>query len=371
MSSLKKASVIIRTHNEIRLVKKLMIALKKQNYPNYEIIVVDSESNDGTVETVKELGAKVVHIKDEDFTFGYSLNVGCEAADGEILLFISGHCIPENENWIKELVKPYQDENVGMVYGMQRGDDTTKFSESRIFKKYFLKDDNSIHERSMFCNNANNSLRKDLWDEIYFDESFSGLEDLDMSIRINNIGYVTEYSPSAKIIHIHDENWKQVENRFKREAIAMKQMFPERNMNRYEMINLILRRTAEDIYFNLKNGKMQFKEIFLYRLHQYRGMYEGLKKVENSFIPPTRVYKEWNKREIIPIKIRQNKFKQISYISTLIAIIIFGILISLNFGILPLIISTSLIWLASWITLVPSPKETIDLEDLKRENLKD
>jgi hypothetical protein len=79
----------------------------------------------------------MTHIKKEDFTFGRSLNIGCEFANGEFLVFISGHCIPVKNDWIQQLVKPLSEGVAIYTYGRQIGRDTTKFSESQVFNKFY------------------------------------------------------------------------------------------------------------------------------------------------------------------------------------------------------------------------------------------
>ena len=77
-----------------------------------------------------------MEIKKEDFSFGKSLNVGCNFSNGDYLVFVSGHCIPVDNHWLENLVSPLED-NCGYTYGKQIGRGTTKFSENQLFKKYF------------------------------------------------------------------------------------------------------------------------------------------------------------------------------------------------------------------------------------------
>ncbi len=67
-------SIIIRTYNESEYIEKLLIALKSQTLKDIEIILVDSESTDKTVEIAQKYCDRIINIKKSDFTFGYSLN---------------------------------------------------------------------------------------------------------------------------------------------------------------------------------------------------------------------------------------------------------------------------------------------------------
>ena len=83
-------SIIIRAYNEERLIGKLLESIKKQNFNSdqIEIIVVDSGSEDSTLQIISNYQVKLIKIKKEDFSFGYSLNKGFEIAKGkEIILY--------------------------------------------------------------------------------------------------------------------------------------------------------------------------------------------------------------------------------------------------------------------------------------------
>ena len=117
-----ETSIIIRTLNEVKHLGNLLEAIKKQAYRHSEVIVVDSGSSDGTLDVAREHGVTLIEIPSRDFTFGYALNVGCEAARGKYLVFISAHVLPRDERWLSEMVAPFKDPKVAMVYGRQMGD---------------------------------------------------------------------------------------------------------------------------------------------------------------------------------------------------------------------------------------------------------
>nr|QQZ51592.1 glycosyltransferase [Phenylobacterium glaciei] len=132
-------SVVIRTLNEAKHLPALLEGIRGQVYEGGEIetVIVDSGSTDGTLEIARSFGVNLVHIAKEDFSFGRSLNVGCQAAAGEALVFVSGHCVPASDRWIADLVKPLGQEGVVYTYGGQWGDESSRFSERQIFAKYF------------------------------------------------------------------------------------------------------------------------------------------------------------------------------------------------------------------------------------------
>ena len=121
------ASVIIRTFNEQKYLDQLLglVFSQKCETVELEVVIVDSGSTDSTLDIAAKYPCKITHIDKADFTFGRSLNVGCEFSKGDFLIFVSGHCLPVDQNWIDELVKPLIEGVADYSYGRQEGRDTT------------------------------------------------------------------------------------------------------------------------------------------------------------------------------------------------------------------------------------------------------
>ena len=75
-----------------------------------EIILVDSGSNDKTLSIANKHKIIITHIEKKSFTFGRSLNIGCDIATGDILVFISGH----PGMWVTHPVDGRQRHRVGL-----------------------------------------------------------------------------------------------------------------------------------------------------------------------------------------------------------------------------------------------------------------
>ena len=129
-------SIVIRAFNEERYIGRLLDLIAGQTIRDPEIIVVDSGSFDRTREVVAGR-VRLVRIEPADFTFGYSLNVGIRAATAPLAAIVSAHTEPTDEHWLESLVRPFDDEDVAMVYGRQIGDARSKFSERLDFVRTF------------------------------------------------------------------------------------------------------------------------------------------------------------------------------------------------------------------------------------------
>lgn len=276
-----KCSIVIRSFNEARHIGVLMQGIKEQNMcGELEVIVVDSGSTDNTISIARQFGASIVHIEPYEFSFGRALNRGCGVATGKYILFASAHVYPLYTNWIEKLLTPFDDERVALTYGKQVGNNLTKYSELQIFKKWFP-DKSNYRQTIPFCNNANSALRRELWIQQPFDESLTGLEDLDWASKIQQMGYYIAYEAMATIVHVHDETPSKIRSRYMREAIALKKIMPKQHFSFRDFLILTSANILNDSIHAIRE-KVFFKNAFsiiIFRLMQFWGSYMGFRQV--------------------------------------------------------------------------------------------
>jgi rhamnosyltransferase len=273
-----KVSIVIRTYNEQRHLGELLKGIEAQTRDGFDIetVIVDSGSTDDTLKIAATYPTRVVPIKKEEFSFGRSLNIGCDAATGDVLVFVSGHCIPTGPRWIADLVAPLGKDKVAYTYGGQVGDDTSHFSEKQIFGKYFPST-SKVPQEGFYINNANAAMLKSVWQAHQFDEELTGLEDMHLAKRLVAQGYKIGYVASGAVYHLHSESWAQVRRRFEREAIALQHIMPEVHLARTDVFRYFLSAVFLDLGAALQQRCMRdnFKNILLYRFMQFTGSYKG------------------------------------------------------------------------------------------------
>jgi glycosyltransferase involved in cell wall biosynthesis len=294
-----RISIVIRTLNEARYLRELLAGIRAQQCDGFDVetVVIDSGSTDGTLGIARDNGCVLTHIRREDFSFGRSLNMGCEAATGEVFVFVSGHCVPVDEQWLRSLCAPVADGSVGYSYGRQIGGPASRFSECRTFEKYYP-GSSCVPQKGFFCNNANSALSREVWSAYRFDEELTGLEDMDLAKRLcangGKVGYVAE----ARVYHHHHESWAQVRRRFEREAIALQRIMPQIHVSPLDLMRYL----ASSIVYDLRHARRERRavallaEIARYRFAQYVGSYKGnhehrkLSRAEKDiyFYPATR-----------------------------------------------------------------------------------
>ncbi len=271
-------SIVIRTYNEQKHLTELLEVINQQQYQyiQHEVIIVDSGSSDQTLAIAEKYACRITHINKEEFTFGRSLNLGCEFAQGEILVFISGHCIPSSSSWLENLVQPLIDQQAVYSYGCQQGNSDTKFSEHQVFSKYFPSE-SKIPQNDFFCNNANSALLKEQWAQTPYCEMLTGLEDMHLAKKLVEQGHKIAYVADAVVFHIHEESWITIKTRYEREAIALQKIMPEVHINLFDFIIFYSSAVVHDVIEAKRQGVLlnNIKEILLFRLMQYWGSYKG------------------------------------------------------------------------------------------------
>lgn len=105
------ASVVIVTYNHKKYLEHCINSVLKQDYP-YEVIVVDNCSHDASARLVKEKYPNVKLIESpENKGYGAGNNLGVRQAIGEYIIILNPDTIAEN-GWLRELVKPLENENI-------------------------------------------------------------------------------------------------------------------------------------------------------------------------------------------------------------------------------------------------------------------
>ena len=108
-------SVVLTAHNDAAWLKENLVYLLEQDYPDFEVVVVDYMSHDDTKYVLKLLKdyyphLKIVPFKEDVNLFQgkkYPLSIGIKSAKNDILLLADPDCTPKNMQWLRGMVKGY------------------------------------------------------------------------------------------------------------------------------------------------------------------------------------------------------------------------------------------------------------------------
>ena len=226
-------SIIILTKNEENNIQKCLNAVFSQKVDfQFEVIVIDSGSEDKTIDIVKKYPAKLHQILSEEFGHGKTRNYGANLAKGEYLAYLAADAIPVNEDWLNILFDMInKDEKIAGVFGRQISD------RKKILECIFLhflypnKGNRKIGKKTkrytiqnIFFSTVSAIVRKDIWKVNHFNENLVMSEDQEWSKNALRMGYDIMYNPDAIVYHSHNFSfWEYIQKNFDN-SVALSQI---------------------------------------------------------------------------------------------------------------------------------------------------
>ncbi|MFH1257062.1 MAG: glycosyltransferase [Candidatus Diapherotrites archaeon] len=203
-----KASVIVPAFNAEKTIGQCLESLLQQSFgrKEFEVLVVDDGSTDGTAEKVKKFGKEVKLIAQENRGPAAARNNGARNAKGEVLVFIDSDCVAE-KNWLQEMVAPIDEAEkiVGVqgTYRTRQNEWVARFAQLEIGQRH----EKMAEEKEIdFMGSYSAAFLKKVFLAVNgFDETFpiaSG-EDTDLSFRISSRGYRFYFNKNAVVWHLH------------------------------------------------------------------------------------------------------------------------------------------------------------------------
>ena len=196
-------SFVIRTKDEARWIGKVLKNLQRQTFRNFEIIIVDSGSTDGTLGIIEKFPVKLIQIKPANFNFSYALNLGINEAQGKFICIISGHSLPVSPTWLEDGLKNFKDKKVAGISGYYSSFPIAYFSE-KLGRLFFAPYQKKKLESNPWMTNTNAIICKNLWKKYPFDEKLNeGCEDYDWACEMLARGYNVVKDPKFSVFHSH------------------------------------------------------------------------------------------------------------------------------------------------------------------------
>jgi glycogen synthase len=206
-------SVVINTYNRAPSLESTLQAMPRQNYPNFEVIVVNGPSTDSTLDVLKAHCSSIRVGSCAERNLSVSRNVGIAMARGEFVAFIDDDAVPD-EDWLVDAIAAFDSDEVAGVGGFVY--DHTGY---KLQYTYTLCDrmGNAYHNVAVpmpeFCYpgcsrypallGTNSIFRRAALLEVGgFDEQFDYfLDETDVNLRLVDAGYVLRQIPSAFVYH--------------------------------------------------------------------------------------------------------------------------------------------------------------------------
>ena len=216
---LPKVSIIIINYNGKHHLESCLESLLKINYNNTEIIIVDNNSTDDSVNFISKNFPNVILIKlNENKGFAEPNNIASKVATGDFLLFLNNDTIV-TPSFISEMIKPIQqDSDIGICQSLLLKPDESIDSSGDFIDTlgvvYNSKTQISEIREISSARGASMMIKKNLFEQLEgFDEKFYfSFEDVDLSWRCWIAGYKVLVIPKSIVYHLGGQTYQKVKN---------------------------------------------------------------------------------------------------------------------------------------------------------------
>jgi rhamnosyltransferase len=233
-----KASIVIPTLNGGPLFAQGLRSLFGQEPGfDFEVVVIDSGSTDGTLEVLSRHPVQLLHTTRKEFNHGLTRTRAAAAARGEFLVFLTQDAEPTSPNWLGNLLRPFEDPAVAGTYArvLPRPDASPLverkvmqdlvYGTERLVKRI---EDRAAWERSHpferrmqgHFNNVCSAIRASVFRVLPFREIDFG-EDLDWGLRALEAGHTIVFEPTAEVWHSHPTRLREDYLRYRADAKLM------------------------------------------------------------------------------------------------------------------------------------------------------
>jgi rhamnosyltransferase len=221
-------SIIMRSFNEAWALSDTLPALRAQEYRNWELIVIDSGSKDGSTEMIHRFApAHFLRIEPHEYNPSRVMNHGMRLAGSEFGIFLNADATPQGSHWLRPLVEGLQDPHTAAVFSRQiprpgcqavfACDYERCFGPNRESKSY-------DHYFSM----VSSGIRKDVWARRGFNPSLQYSEDDEYTRWCRSRGFQITYLPDSVVMHSHNYTAEQAWKRSFGEGHALAAICPEK-----------------------------------------------------------------------------------------------------------------------------------------------
>jgi rhamnosyltransferase len=215
------ASIILRSYNEAWALVDTLRAVQAQEYKNWELIVIDSGSTDGSVDLIRRaLPRQFIQITPQEYNPSRVLNRGMQLARAEYAVCLNADATPQGRHWLRPMVEALFEPRTAAVFGRQIPRQDCQAVFARDYETCFGPQRESS-QWDHFFSMASSGLRKDVWAKRGFLEVLQYSEDDEYTRWCKEQGYAVSYCPESVVMHSHNYTPAQAYKRSFGEARAL------------------------------------------------------------------------------------------------------------------------------------------------------
>jgi len=222
-------TIITPTFNSAKTIKRNVVSVVNQSYLNFNHIIIDNLSSDGTIDEIKNVYEnsgymeKLQIISEKDSGISEAFNKGIKLADGEVIGILNSDDYFYDENVLMKVVDAFKDDKLLLVHGNIYFDDLVYGSNIRKPVLKFPTSGGIFHHPTMF-------FRRQVYEKFgLYDTKYKYAMDFEFICRlsklIGNLDKVSKYIPGDPLVHMSSNgfSWIHEKETVKAEIQALKQ----------------------------------------------------------------------------------------------------------------------------------------------------
>jgi rhamnosyltransferase len=275
-------SIIIRSYNEAWALKDTLKAVQLQEYQNWELIIIDSGSKDGSVDLIREAKPQhFIQIQPHEYNPSRVMNHGMRLARSNYGIFLNADATPQGSNWLRPLVTALLDSETAAVFGRQIPRPDCRAVYACDYDRCFGPNRES-KQWDHFFSMVSSGIRKDVWAKRGFLEKMQYSEDDEYTRWCRSQGYRVVYVPESVVMHSHNYSPSQVYRRSYGEGKALAAVWTDSpsRMNWFRAVFMgWLNDIRRDFFFCFRTRKwLECWHALQIRWNQRRGKLAGFRE---------------------------------------------------------------------------------------------
>ena len=206
--------LVVPTLNAGKEIRTLLDAVMAQTRVPDDILIVDSSSDDDTVRIAESYpGVRTMTIRRENFDHGGTRQLALDEVKGDFVLFLTQDAVPADEHYVENLLVPFADPLVAMVYGRQLPKPNAR-RYVQLIQEYNYPPESNIRTagdiktlgiKAFFASDACSAYRRECHRVVGgFDTPCPTNEDMLIAARLIRLNYRVAYCAAACVIHSHN-----------------------------------------------------------------------------------------------------------------------------------------------------------------------
>jgi glycosyltransferase involved in cell wall biosynthesis len=246
-----KVSVIILTKNSQKYISECICSVLNQIYEDFEVIIVDAESNDNTLGKILHTSEylkyynklKIINV-DSKTSIGKARQIGVDNSIGEIIAFIDSDVELPHKYWLKNMSDVFfnvtflegygltdkkLNENIAGVQTLSKNKDNDPWILKRVHRRFEYKRPIIDKYHYEMIGTSHILIKKSCIEEVGGFRDVHSSEDVDLIKEIIKRGYVFIYMRREKCYHYYvDGLWHYIKKRWRDKKLALRRILFER-----------------------------------------------------------------------------------------------------------------------------------------------